>query len=239
MLGEGAEGASDGEHSSQHGDDTGEGSGNVESRYVPREQFDDLAAKIDMLTDNFSEIRGALAQRIASQAPVVEEEDLNDDEPLTASKVAKIVAKQTSAATQAQAAKAERQEWDRKAAAEFPLTDPKFQLEFKRRWKELTDSGMDPKHPRALYQAAKVAAQLMADRKQPTTKRNDSDGDHDDSEAPSSARQASASRRKSTIEDGDPRVALYKMKGNKTAAQIAAFKDKLAAQDARRERRSR
>ena len=223
--------------SATEGDDSVDGGG---KGTVSREKYENLEAKIDMLADSFTELRSGLAQRSAASSAQEVEDEFDDEEPLTASKVAKIVAKQTQAATSAQAAKSERVEWDRKAATDFPLTDPKFQLEFKRQWRDLSNAGMDVRHPRALYQAAKLTAQIIETNRKATSpgreraRKEDEDEAHD-SEAPTS-RQSAATRRasKSSIDDGDPRIAFYKMKGNKSEAQVKAFKERLAQKDAKR-----
>lgn len=230
---------SDGQGSGQSGS-TGEGNFNVDGggehrdpdsgRYVSKEEFQNLNAKIDMLTESFTEVRGSLSQRNAPAHEEVEE-DFDDDEPLTASKVAKIVKRQTERATAHQSAVSERREWDRKAANEFPLQDPKFQLEFKRQWKEASNAGMDVNHPRSLYHVARQTAQLVSASSQSRPKQNNSNEEFHDSEAPNSGRGGQSSRNSKSVGDGDPRVTFYRMKGNKTEAQVAKFKEKLVAQD--------
>ena len=199
---------------------------------------DKLNAKIDLMDDRFGELQSALAKSRQAAAPMEEEIDYDDEEPLTARKVAKIIQSSTQRATAQSQAESQRQLWDGKAKEEFPLTDPTFEREFRRQWRDFHSAGMDTTHPRSLYQVAKATAQAIGSKSVSTKPANTGRAGNDmqDSEAPSGQSSRSSSRSKSAIDDSDPRVAFYRMKGNKSEDQIKAFKERLSAQDAKKRR---
>jgi hypothetical protein len=211
------------EDSSESGASSGDTAGGGK-----KDRIADMEARFEMLQDSISEMRNALlSSRTPAQAPV---EDIDDDEPLTPSKVKKIVQSSISSAVGQNQSQNERQVWDDKAKADFPLTDPKFQLEVKKEWREQVAAGLNPNHPRALYNVAKIVARSSGVMKKPA--KTDAETTHS-SEAPSTQRPASAQNgRRSGVSDDDPRLAFYKMKGDRTKDQIEAMKRKLSEKDA-------
>lgn len=200
------------------------------------EDVEDLKARVDLLNDNFAELRNAiLTSRQGSGRAEIEE--ISDDEPLTASKVNKIVEKNLTRAVASSTQLQERRQWDDKAKSEFPLADPKFLREFKREWKEMVDSGLDPNHPKAVYQVAKATARTVGVRKEPGRQEESST---QTSEAASSGTSSQRTERRGTrnaISDDDPRIRFYRMKGPKTKERIEAIKQKLGERDAKRRAR--
>jgi hypothetical protein len=194
----------------------------------------DMEARFDLLNDSLSELRQAILERRPSAAPAPVEE-IDDDEPLTASKVKKIVQSSVSTVAAANQSLVQRQQWDSKAKEEFPLADPKFLREFKAVWKEQTSSGLDPTHPKAVYNVAQITARAMGVKK-PVAKADPETSET--SEAPTSAspaaRQARNGASRSSVTDDDPRLNFYKMKGDRTKDQIDAMKKKLGDRDAAR-----
>jgi len=197
-------------------------------------RYDDLNAKMDMLSDTIVELRGAIVQR----QPAAEiEEEFDDDEPLTSSKVNKIVTKAIKGATAVSNNQSQRQLWDGKAKEEFPITDPKFQLELKKVWNEFQDSGLDPSHPKALYQIAKTTAQRLGTKKAPA--RATANTEHT-SEAPSSSQTqvtARSGRKPGMVPEDDPRVRFYTMKGVKDPKKVEAMRARLFEKDSRKANR--
>ncbi len=231
--------ASDGQASGQdtqqgaEGDDQGGG-----RKPVQKDRLEDLEARVDMINDGIAEIRNALRPRPQPQ----EEVEINDDEPLTGSKVKKIVERSINQAVAGTNAQNERAVWDQKAKDEFPLQDPKFRREFQKLFKEQVESGLDPKHPKAIYNVARLTSKELGT---PAPKREERETVRDEretSEAPSgggSSRVQPRNGARSNVRDDDPRVSFYTMKGGKTKEQIEAFKQKLGQKDQRSQRRER
>lgn len=193
------------------------------------DRFSAMEARFEMLNESLSELRTAILAR-QGQAVPAQVEEIDDDEPLTTGKVKKIVSQAVGSATQATQTLSERQQWDNKAKADFPLVDPEFQLAVRKEWREQLASGLNGNHPKALYNVAQIVARTWKGKKQPKA---DAETTHT-SEAPSTQRPASAQsgRRTPTVSDDDPRIRFYAMKGNKTKDQIEAQKRKLAELDA-------
>lgn len=199
------------------------------------DSISNLEARFDLLNDSLTELRQAILDRRSTNgAAAPQVPDVDDDEPLTASKVKKIVQNGLSNVVQQNQDLVQRQTWDDKAKSEFPLSDPKFLREFKREWREQTASGLDPRHPKAVYNVAQITARSMGVKK-PAQAKPDAETAHT-SEAPSSnpPPRAAANRggRPSTVADDDPRLRFYKMKGDRTKDQIEAMKQRLGARDA-------
>ncbi len=196
----------------------------------------DMEARFEMLQDSIVEMRNALlsSRQSAQTAP---EKDIDDDEPLTPSKVKKIVRDGVAAGAAVTTNLTQRQQWDDKAKSEFPLADPKFLLEFKREWKEQVAGGLDPNHPRAVYNVAKITARTSGVVKRPAKDPETAQT----SEAPSGASRQNRQQtsRTSPISDNDPRLAFYLMKGGKSKEKIEAVKAKLAERDAKQARRAK
>lgn len=199
-------------------------------------KIEDLEARLDLMNDNFAELRDAIVKSGKhNPAPSADiQVELDDGEPLTASKVNKIIQHNLDAAVRSGNAKAERTQWDLKAGQEFPLTDPKFLREFNREWKEQVGSGLNPQHPKALYNVAKIVARTSGVKKEPV--RRDPDADPTQTSESSSGTRSATERRGAakTVSDDDPRLAFYKMKGDRTKDQIDTMKKKLGERDAKR-----
>lgn len=215
------------------------GDGEVGAVDQTTNEYDDLNAKYDLLLDNFNELRTAIVQQnnVRSTATEVVEEEWDDDEPLTGSKVNKIVQKAITSAVSQNAATSDRKTWDDKAKTDFPVSDPKFQMELKKVWNELRDSGLDPNHPRALYMAAKATAKNIGFKK---STKSTSKSDEFTSEAPTASRSGasrSSSSKVAMVSEDDPRVSFYRMRGEKDPKKIEALRIKLAERDARKGRR--
>jgi hypothetical protein len=226
----------DGQHSDQ-GEETPEGNeSGEESRSSGKEdRFAKMDARFELLNGSITELRQAiLDSRRPTQAQVEVPDDDDDDQPLTPSKVRRAVNQAVAHASAANQGLADRKEWDNKAKSEFPLHDPEFMLNFRREWKERTDSGLDPKHPKAVYDVAKITARLYGSKK-PAPKK-DPETTHS-SEAPSQSRQPAQRSQRSNISDDHPSVRFYTMKGNRTKDQIENFKKKLAEKEPRRSAR--
>ena len=192
-------------------------------------QFEDLNARYDLLNDTVAELRDAIVQSRRSQASaaVPQYDDLDDDSELTPSKVKRIVSDSIGRAVAQSTQVNDRQKWDDKAKADFPLSDPKFLREFKKEWNDMTGGGgLDPNHPKAIYQVAKVVAKGWA---KPQANRSTSSDSHT-SEAPTNSPVASSGNTsKIKIDDNDKQLRFYLMKGDRTKSQIENFKAKLAA----------
>lgn len=225
--------ASDGQSSGQGSPEGGETSGGGATSSGGSSKIEDLEARFDLLNDNFSELRQAiLANRNGS--PVKQEmEELSDDEPLTASKINRIVEKNLTKVVANTAQVNQRQQWDDKAKSEFPLADPKFLREFKREWKEQVESGLDPQHPKAIYKVAKDTARNVGVKKDPASREEES---AQTSEAPTGngARRVERQTSRSSVGDDDPRLRFYQMKGNLPKEKIEALKKKLGERDAKK-----
>lgn len=190
-----------------------------------------LEAQLELLNGNFSELRQALVEsRRQPAAAEVEEED--DDKPLTASRVKKIVRSSVAEATSATQGLNERQRWDQKAKEEFPLNDPEFLLKFKREWKEQTESGLDPRHPRAVYNVAKLVARSTGGAKKAPARDPETALTAETSSSQPSRQQSQRAGR--LVSEDDPRVRFYAMKGNRTKEQIEGMRRKLSEKDARK-----
>lgn len=201
-------------------------------------RFEDLNARYDLLNDTVAELRDAVLSRGNSGGQSHPEvDDLDDDEPLTGSKVKKIVSSSINQAVARNNQVSQRETWDNKAKADFPLGDPKFMREFKREWGSMTaDGGLDPNHPKAVYTVARTVARGW---KSQTKSANTT---HETSEPPSRASSdvtRPGSRKNAKVDDSDPRVKFYAMRGNKTKDQIEKFKTRISEQDAKAERRGR
>lgn len=212
--------------------DAGDDSARGRTKGDPR--YENLEARFELLNDSLSELRQAILEsRSPGRGQAEPQVDIDDDEPLTASKVKKIVQSGLGNVMQQNQDLVQRQTWDDKAKSEFPLSDPKFLREFKKEWREQTSAGLDPRHPKAVYNVAQITARSMGVKK-PAAK-PDAETAHT-SEAPTgspSTRQTAKSGSRSTVSDDDPRLAFYRMKGNKSKDQIEAMKQKLGERDAK------
>jgi hypothetical protein len=219
----------DGQDSGQE-DSSSEGStGNTQGG-----QSDDrvakLEAQLELLNGNFSELRQALVEsRRPAAAAEVEVDD--DDAPLTPSKVRKIVQSSVAQAASATQGLNERQRWDQKAKEEFPLNDPQFLLKFKQEWKEQTESGLDPRHPRAVYNVAKLVARSTGAKKAPA---KDADTAHTAEASTSQPSRQSSHRAGRLVSEDDPRLRFYAMKGNRSKEQMEGMRKKLSEKDSKR-----
>lgn len=200
------------------------------------DRYRDLEAKYDMLLDGFEELRGALIQ--SRQAPVTQQsfdDDLDDDEPVTPSKLKKVVSSAVSSAVSKSTKVNERAMWDQKLATDFPLHDAQFQRELKKTSRELMSAGMDVGHPKALYECARLTAKSMGlgSRANARVKSEDLTA-----EAPSrQTEQRTATVKAKMVSEDDPRVKFYtSVKGNKDKKAIEKLRTKLAENDARRKR---
>lgn len=229
MAGEQTDGQNPGQAASAaEGDTAGEGADGKPDRLA------DMEARFDLLNDSISELRQAILDRRANgatAAPVVEE--IDDDEPLTASKVKKIVQSGLGNVVAQQQNLTQRQQWDEKAKSEFPLADPKFLREFKNTWKEQTGSGLDPTHPKAVYNVAQITARAMGVKK-PTAKSDPETTQTSEAPSANSPSRSARSAPRSSVSDDDPRLAFYRMKGDKSKEKIEAMKKKLGERDASR-----
>lgn len=191
-------------------------------------RFDDINAKFDMLADGFNELKSYITK---PSAPDPVEEEYDDDEPLTGSKVNRIVKKAISTAVHQSTATNDRQVWDSKAKEEYPITDPQFQRELKRVWNEMRDSGLDAQHPKALYLVAKTTAQRLGTKKAVKTTSTSAQT----SEAPTTTRSpAPTATKQGMVPPDDRRIELYAASGRKTKEDIEAFRTKLFNRDARK-----
>jgi len=196
-----------------------------------------LGARLDLMEHGITELRNAIVQsRNQQPAPTHNAQvEVDDDEPITGSKVKKIVEGAINQAVNSSTAAGQQQVWDDKAKREFPFADPKFQLEFKKQWDDQVGSGLNPGHPKALYNVAKITARVMGKPGKAAPRQSSPDTTHS-GEAPSGT-SAAPTRRASTaskISDDDPRLRFYLMKGKKSKEQIQSMKEKLAASDARK-----
>jgi hypothetical protein len=206
-----------------------------------KSRYQDLEAKYDMLLDGFEELRSTfLSSRQQAAAQQIPDDDLDDDQPLTPSKVKKIVSSAVGSAVSQSTQKNEQAMWDQKLAQDFPLSDAQFQRELKKTSKEMMSAGLDLKHPRALYECAKIAAKSMGitgRAAKPKTRQTQSEDEHS-AEAPSSpgAVRTAIPKVKMVPED-DPRVKFYtSVKGTKDKKAIEKIRVKLAEKDARRKK---
>lgn len=196
-------------------------------------KIEDLEARFDLLNDSLSEIRQAILAQRGGGAVKQEMEELSDDEPLTASKINRIVERNLTKVVASTANTNQRQQWDDKAKSEFPLADPKFLREFKREWKEQVESGLDPQHPKAIYKVAKDTARNVGVKKDPAA-REDTESTQT-SEAPTgNARRVERTAARSSVSDDDPRIRFYQMKGNLPKEKLEALKKKLGERDAKK-----
>lgn len=191
-----------------------------------------LKAEVEMLRESISDMRNALlAPRQQQGSGPQEDEEVSDDEPLTPSKLKKIVDRSVAKAANANQTLSQRDQWDNKAKADFPLADPEFQLAVRKEWREQMASGLNGQHPKALYNVAQIVARTWKGGKKPA--KTDAETTHT-SEAPSTQRPASAQpgRRSPSVSDDDPRVKFYAMKGTRTKEQIEKLKRTLGERDA-------
>ncbi len=188
----------------------------------------DLKAQIEELQDTVGELRNAIIssrQAGASAAPVVEDDD---NEPLTPSKVRKIVQSSVANVAANNQNLSQRQIWDDKAKSEFPLSDPKFRVEFKKMWRDQVASGLDPNHPRAVHNVAQLTARHIGVVKKPE---KDAMTTQTSEAATAAAAPRSRQGSQAKIADNDPRLAFYQMKGKQSPEKLEALKKKLAARD--------
>lgn len=197
------------------------------------DRVEDLEARFDLLTDRFSELRDAI---LSTRQPTAREEveDMSDDEPLTPSKVKKIVKDGISTAVAGSTQVQERREWDRRAADEFPLKDPKFERAFRSEWQDMVNSGMNPNHPRAVYKVAQATALRVGVKKDSPKKDPEPTSEAPTREPPSRTERRGA---QAQVRDDDPRLKFYLMKGPKTKERIEEIKQKLSERDAKRRAR--
>jgi len=200
------------------------------------DRYRDLEAKYDMLLDGFEELRGALIQ--SRQAPVTQQnfdDDMDDDEPVTPSKLKRVVSSAVSSAVSKSTRVNERAMWDQKLATDFPLHDAQFQRELKKTSKELMSAGMDVGHPKALYECARLTARSMGLGSQSKQRAKSDDLT---AEAPSRQAEArTATVKTKMVAEDDPRVKFYmSVKGNKDRKAIDKLRTKLAENDTRRKR---
>lgn len=205
----------------------------VTSGEVAKDQrYNDLEAKYDMLLDGFEELRSTFLQSKAQPAaqPQVDVDD--DDEPLTSSKVKKIVSSAVGSAVNQSTRKNEQAMWDQKLAQDFPLSDLQFQRELKKTSKELMAGGMDLKNPKALYECAKIAALKMGSTAKPK-KTQRSETEHS-AEAPSNVAAGATPKAKvKMVPEDDPRVKFYtSVKGVTNKKTLERIRVKLAKKDA-------
>jgi hypothetical protein len=223
--------------------DGGEGGTTTEGGQESRgdtAKIEDLEARLELMTENFADLRNAILQN-GKQSPAPSADiqvELDDGEPLTASKVNKIIQHNLDAAVRSGNAKQERTQWDLKAGQEFPLQDPKFLREFNREWKEQVAGGLNPNHPRALYNVAKIVARTSGVVKKEPRQRDPEADPTQTSESSSSSRRPERAGGAKAVSDDDPRVALYRM-GTPSKEKVEAFKKKLGEQDARKGRSAR
>lgn len=210
-------------------DSSGDGATAKEDRYG------NLEAQIGLLNDTVVELRQAVidSRKASPATQFTPDEEINDDEPLTASKVSRIVNKSLTQAVKQSDAATQRSVWDGKAKEEFPLADPKFLREFKKQWNEQVNSGLDPNHPKAIYNVAKITAREVGVKK-PAPK-VDPDTVHTVEPTTRDSRPAaSRNSAKSAISESDPRLRFYMMNGNRSKEQIESMKKKLADKDSGR-----
>lgn len=231
--------ATDGQEQSQGYSPESDSMDETPQEFSLEEKFADMEARNSQLVDGMNEMRGMISQMASanshqSQATQVEEE-LDDDEPLTSSKVSKIVKSAITTAVSRNEEVNTRKSWDEKVKVDFNVADPKFNAALNKVWKELVDGGMDPNAPKALYTAAKVTADRVGTKKAPvkTQTRNSEESDFT-SEAPTAGSRGSDISRTNAkmVSDTDTRVRFYNMKGTKSQEQIKAFRVKLAKDDA-------
>lgn len=195
----------------------------------------DLKARFDLLQETVSDFTKAVADSRRQQtAPPPQVDDIDDDEPLTGSKVKKIVQSSVAAVAAQNRTLTERQQWDAKAKSEFPLDDPKFQMEVRREWREQVQNGLDPNHPRALFNVAQITARTWGGKKPSKTQDAETTLNSETPLNPSPRNPRSGGSSQSKISDDDPRVRFYAMKHGKNPDKIKAFKEKLGAQEAPR-----
>lgn len=205
----------------------------------PPEYYRKLEAQVGLLADSIGELRESVLSSRPSQQAAVEEE-FDDDEPLTARKASTLVSRAVSRAVSQRSLAEEKREWDNRVKSEFPVSDPEFQRELKREWREFAENGGDPTAPRSLYYVAKHVAKGW--KKPGATKSATKSTQLDDdtqttSEVPTSGASRQSRRGKVSVSDNDPRLRFYQMKGNISAEKLERLKQKLAEQDARREKR--
>lgn len=228
----------DGQPQGQEGFETPEADGTEGVTSGGDDKYRNLEAKYDMLLDGFEELRSTFLQSRSQPAAQHQVDDVDDDdEPLTSSKVKKIVSSAVGSAVNQSTRKNEQAMWDQKLAQDFPLGDPQFQRELKKTSKELMSAGMDLKNPRALYECAKVAARNIGSTSKPSkTSSSSGSGTEHSAEAPSSAGVARtpASARVKMVPEDDPRVKFYtSVKGTGDKKAIEKIRVKLAEKDAR------
>lgn len=229
----------DGQPHGQSAEAGGEGGDNSEGGGGARggsSKLEDLEARIDLINDNFAELRSAILQKNAPAPSASVQVELDDDTPLNAKKVNAIIQQNLDAAIRNGNAKAERQTWDMKAGQEFPLKDPKFLREFQREWREQVESGLDPRHPKALYNVAKIVARSSGVVKREPQRRDPEADPTLTSEPSSQGRRTERTGGAKAVSDDDPRVKLYKM-GGPSKERVENFKKKLGERDAAAGRR--
>ena len=209
--------------------------------------FRRLSAKLDLLQDDYQELRQAIVSSRQAAQPAHQEEDdfdgVDDDSPLTAAQARRLLQKQsqrTANQVQQQQLLEERREWDSKARDAFPLIDPEFQKEFKQQWREAVASGLDPNHAKAIYQVAKTTALVVGAKGLNTNRQTrNTDGDSEFSgEAPTTNPGASARGSRANLsEKAQKQLDFYNLTGSKTKAQVDAFRQKLLESESKNKRR--
>lgn len=229
----------DGESQGQVDTSTQSGNmGDVSPDQVNQEKYDKLEAKYDLLLDEFGELKTAIYQSQQSrQQAAVPDVDDDDDEPVTQSKVKKAVRQAVTDAVSQSKALNERQVWDDKARKDFNVTDPKFELELKKQWREMQVSGYDLTHPRALYEAAKRTALVTGITKKSKPVAKDADTEHT-AEPPTNSQTArKADSVDKMIPMDDPRMRFFtSIKDNNDPKKIEAMRKKLARRESQPKR---
>lgn len=179
-----------------------------------------------------------------TQAPV-EEETFDDEEPITASKINKIIKNAMATGAAQSRDLTERSQWDQKAKNDFPINDPKFQREFAKGFEDFISSGGNRDHPRCVYHVAKQTAQrLGVKRNQTQTERGQTTDNQEQLSAEAPNRSASIGRgvniqqKKGELDKtSNSQLALYNMRGTKSKEQVEVFTQKLLMAQAKRQRR--
>jgi hypothetical protein len=189
----------------------------------------DLEARMDLMMDGIGQLTSSVG-RIAqyNQAPVQQEvEDIyDDDEPLTASRVGKIVNKAVNSAVNTSNEQSTRREWDTKARKEFPISDPKFEAQFNKEWKSFQDAGGNINHPRAVHKICSDTARILGIGNKTTTRRSAASAEPTGESPSQTGVQTSRRAANAKILDTDPRVEFYRLRNSDPKA-VEAFKKTL------------
>lgn len=190
----------------------------------------DFEARMDVMMDGIGQLSSSVGRLSQASQPQVQEEvdDFDDDEPLNARRVDKIVNRAVSKAVNTSNDQATRRGWDDRARKEFPISDPKFEAQFNKEWASFQGAGGNINHPRALHKVCSDTARHLGLGSKKTTRR-DPTSDEPTGETPTSA-GAPVSRRTSSakITDDDPRVAFYRLRNSDPKA-VEQFKKNLEA----------